>query len=82
MGSYYVGNIAENVTDNIDPAASDVFYILHFDDILNSYGRLKLPIFCIHMFLHACVDVVHLKYLSCSDALRTDGCQQLVHHNG
>ena len=36
-----MGNIAENATDSIDPAASDVFYILHFDDILNSYGRLK-----------------------------------------
>ena len=41
VGSYYVGNIVENVTDSIDPAASDVFYILHFDDILNSYGILS-----------------------------------------
>ena len=41
VGSYFRGNIFENTTDNIDPAASDVFYILNYDDLCSSYGRLK-----------------------------------------
>ena len=41
----YVGNIAENAPDSINPAASDVFQILHFK-FDTSYGRLKAVFSC------------------------------------
>ena len=68
IGSSYSGAYLTNTTDNF-PASSDVYYILNFNNVFNSYSKLHSN-FKLLLFPNP-----YPLYYFLSDPIRANGCQ-------